>query len=39
LVDEVIAALKERFDVTIKEVETAKEAVEFKVPRVLRVVE
>ncbi len=36
LVDEVIEALKERFDVTIEEVETAKEAVEFKVPRVLR---
>ena len=36
LVEEVIAALKARFDVTIKEVETAKEAVEFKVPRVLR---
>ena len=36
LVDEVIAALKQRFDVTIEEVETAKEAVEFKVPRVLR---
>jgi 4-hydroxy-3-methylbut-2-enyl diphosphate reductase len=36
LVDEVIAALKDRFDVTIQEVETAKEAVEFKVPRVLR---
>ena len=36
LVDEVIAALQERFDVTIREVETAKEAVEFKVPRVLR---
>ncbi|UYV37925.1 4-hydroxy-3-methylbut-2-enyl diphosphate reductase [Rhodobacteraceae bacterium D3-12] len=36
LVDEVIAALQARYDVTIKEVETAKEAVEFKVPRVLR---
>ena len=36
LVDEVIAALKQRFDVTIEEVETAKEAVEFKVPRALR---
>ncbi|MDQ2090744.1 4-hydroxy-3-methylbut-2-enyl diphosphate reductase [Marimonas arenosa] len=36
LVDEVIDALKARFDVTIEEVETAKEAVEFKVPRVLR---
>ena len=37
LVSEVIAALTERFEVTIEEVETAKEAVEFKVPRVLRV--
>ncbi|MDU8929498.1 4-hydroxy-3-methylbut-2-enyl diphosphate reductase [Alisedimentitalea sp. MJ-SS2] len=36
LVEEVIAALQGRFDVTIEEVETAKEAVEFKVPRVLR---
>jgi 4-hydroxy-3-methylbut-2-enyl diphosphate reductase len=36
LVEEVIDALKARFDVTIEEVETAKEAVEFKVPRVLR---
>jgi len=36
LVNEVIDALKARFTVTIEEVETAKEAVEFKVPRVLR---
>jgi 4-hydroxy-3-methylbut-2-enyl diphosphate reductase len=36
LVDEVIAALKARYDVTIKEIETAREDVEFKVPRVLR---
>ncbi|WP_238366804.1 4-hydroxy-3-methylbut-2-enyl diphosphate reductase [Mesobacterium pallidum] len=36
LVDEVIAAFSERYDVTIEEVETAKENVEFKVPRVLR---
>ncbi len=36
LVDEVIAALCDRFDVTVAEVETAKENVEFKVPRVLR---
>jgi len=36
LVEEVISALKDRYDVTIEEVETAKEAVEFKVPRVLR---
>ena len=36
LVNEVIDALKARYDVTVEEVETAKEAVEFKVPRVLR---
>ncbi|WP_137702484.1 4-hydroxy-3-methylbut-2-enyl diphosphate reductase [Marimonas lutisalis] len=36
LVEEVIDALKERFDLTIEEVETAQENVEFKVPRVLR---
>ena len=36
LVDEVIAALRDHFDVTIAEVETAKESVHFKVPRVLR---
>jgi len=36
LVDEVIAALKSRYDVTIEIVETAKESIEFKVPRVLR---
>ena len=36
LVDEVIAALNTRFDITIAEVETAKESVHFKVPRVLR---
>ena len=36
LVDEVITALGERFDVTLSEVETAKESVHFKVPRVLR---
>ena len=36
LVDEVITALKDRFDLTIAEVETAKESVHFKVPRVLR---
>ncbi len=36
LVDEVIAALRDRFDVTVAEVETAQENVEFKVPRVLR---
>ncbi|SMO82178.1 4-hydroxy-3-methylbut-2-enyl diphosphate reductase [Thalassovita litoralis] len=36
LVDEVINALRDRYAVTISEVETAKENVEFKVPRVLR---
>ncbi|MBU3000635.1 4-hydroxy-3-methylbut-2-enyl diphosphate reductase [Roseovarius nubinhibens] len=36
LVDEVIAALQVRYDVTIEQVETAKESVHFKVPRVLR---
>ncbi|WP_306112715.1 MULTISPECIES: 4-hydroxy-3-methylbut-2-enyl diphosphate reductase [unclassified Roseovarius] len=36
LVDEVIEALRARFDVTVAEVETAKESVHFKVPRVLR---
>jgi 4-hydroxy-3-methylbut-2-enyl diphosphate reductase len=36
LVNEVIDAVKARYDVTVAEVETAKENVEFKVPRVLR---
>ncbi len=36
LVDEVIDALRERFSVTVHEVETAQESVHFKVPRVLR---
>ncbi|MDR9393319.1 MAG: 4-hydroxy-3-methylbut-2-enyl diphosphate reductase [Roseovarius sp.] len=36
LVNEVIDALKERYDVTVETVETATENVEFKVPRVLR---
>ncbi|MFD0859139.1 4-hydroxy-3-methylbut-2-enyl diphosphate reductase [Roseovarius aquimarinus] len=36
LVNEVIEALQARFDVTIEQVETATENVEFKVPRVLR---
>ncbi|WP_026757209.1 4-hydroxy-3-methylbut-2-enyl diphosphate reductase [Sediminimonas qiaohouensis] len=36
LVDEVIAALRTRYDVTVTEVETATENVEFKVPRALR---
>ncbi|GGE49175.1 4-hydroxy-3-methylbut-2-enyl diphosphate reductase [Actibacterium pelagium] len=36
LVNEVIDAFRDRFDVTIEQVETAQENVEFKVPRVLR---
>jgi len=36
LVNEVIDAFRDRFDVTVEQVETAVENVEFKVPRVLR---
>ena len=36
LVEEVIAAFRARFEVTERLVETARESVEFKVPRVLR---
>lgn len=36
LVDEVIAAFAERYDLTVELVETARERIEFKVPRVLR---
>ena len=36
LIDEVIDAFRDRFDVTVEMVETAVENVEFKVPRVLR---
>ena len=36
LVNEVIEAFRARFDLTVELVETAREAVEFKVPRVLR---
>ena len=36
LINEVIDAFKERYDVTVEQVETAVENVEFKVPRVLR---
>lgn len=36
LINEVIDAFGDRFDVTVEMVETAKENVEFKVPRVLR---
>jgi 4-hydroxy-3-methylbut-2-enyl diphosphate reductase len=35
LVDEVMAALEERFTVTVSTVETAEESIEFKLPRVL----
>jgi 4-hydroxy-3-methylbut-2-enyl diphosphate reductase len=37
LVNEVIDAFRDRFDVTVEMVETATENVEFKVPRILRV--
>lgn len=36
LINEVIDAFKERYDVRVELVETAKENIEFKVPRVLR---
>lgn len=36
LVNEVIDALRERFEVSVELVETAQETVEFKVPRILR---
>lgn len=36
LVNEVIDAFRQRYDVTVEQVETAQENVEFKVPRVLR---
>ena len=36
LVDEVVAAFRDRWDVTVEVVEAAQERVEFKVPRVLR---
>ncbi len=36
LVDEVVAAFASRFDITVQNVETAQENVEFKVPRALR---
>ena len=36
LVNEVIDALKSRYDVTVETIETATENVEFKVPRVMR---
>jgi 4-hydroxy-3-methylbut-2-enyl diphosphate reductase len=36
LINEVIDAFRDRFDVTVEMVETAQENVEFKVPRILR---
>ncbi len=36
LVDEVVGAFRERFDVTVEQVEIAQETVEFKAPRLLR---
>ena len=36
LVDEVVAAFGQRYDLTVELVETARENIEFKVPRVLR---
>lgn len=36
LVNEVIAAFRDRYAVTVEQVETAVEAIEFKVPRILR---
>lgn len=38
LVNEVIDAFKDRFNVTVEVIETAQENVEFKVPRILRAV-
>jgi len=37
LINEVVDAFRDRFDMTLVPVETAKENVEFKVPRILRV--
>jgi 4-hydroxy-3-methylbut-2-enyl diphosphate reductase len=36
LVDEVVAAFRDRYDLTLEHIETAREDVEFKVPRILR---
>jgi 4-hydroxy-3-methylbut-2-enyl diphosphate reductase len=36
LVNEVIAAVRARYDVTVETVETAQESVEFRVPKILR---
>ncbi|SLN30193.1 4-hydroxy-3-methylbut-2-enyl diphosphate reductase [Pseudoruegeria aquimaris] len=37
LINEVVDAFRDRYEVTVEQVETAQENVEFKVPRVLRV--
>jgi 4-hydroxy-3-methylbut-2-enyl diphosphate reductase len=37
LVNEVIDAFRDRYNVTVQLVETAQENIEFKVPRVLRI--
>ncbi|MDK3072085.1 4-hydroxy-3-methylbut-2-enyl diphosphate reductase [Sedimentitalea sp. JM2-8] len=39
LIDEVIDAIRQRYDITIRTIETAVENVEFKVPRTLRAAE
>ncbi len=36
LMDEVVEAFRERYDVTVELIETAQENIEFKVPRILR---
>ena len=36
LIDEVIVAFRDRYDLTVDQIETAREDIEFKVPRVLR---
>ena len=36
LIDEVVSAFSDHFDVTVKKIETAQEDIEFKVPRILR---
>ncbi|KEO54142.1 4-hydroxy-3-methylbut-2-enyl diphosphate reductase [Thioclava pacifica] len=36
LIDEVIDAFRQRYDLTVDQIETAREDIEFKVPRVLR---
>lgn len=36
LIDEVIVAFRDRYDLTVDQIETAREDIEFKVPRILR---